>query len=437
MEMSFFNFGQPTTDLTKIWDQCHAHLRPLSDHLQLQEAEFETCPLCNDRKSIRILAHLRFGPDCWLNNSEVLYCYNCDHYTLPSNQTENYQDQIIQWTKDKGLSTQKYNQITAVDARLWTLSPTVLNLEPTTRCNFNCWYCIGRTMKQEDLSFENYVSILDHSPTIKVIAIVGEGEPLLNKRFFDMVKLAKERNIRAVSLSNGSALTQSVVKKICESGLDYLSVSIDSIDPETFAQSRIGGDLNRVWAGIERLVNYRDRHGFKYPVIGLKGSLFTYTKNELPQIIKEAKKRGIDYLEGFQPLNPKQSYVDIYPEEKRALLDDVKDVGQIIARDASDSKLPGSSEFFNRENINFSFFGKRNRLRPNCDEEWVYSLLSGDITPCCQIKYPFDDKWNIIRNPLESILANHHYENMRFNLWNGIFLPDCDGCHKTLSEAEA
>jgi len=427
----FFNKFKLQEDLTKVWDQCHAHLRPSRDHLELSATEFESCPLCSDKKSIRILAHLRFGADCWLNESEILYCYGCDHYVLHSDQIENYQNQAIQWAKDKGDSSGQYNHVTAVDARLWTVSPTVLNLEPTTRCNFKCWYCIGRHMKQEDLSFEDYVKILDHSPTIKVIAIVGEGEPLLHKQFFDMVKLAKQKKIRVVSLSNGSAFAPGVVKKICESGLDYISVSIDSADPETFAQSRIGGDLDKVWAGIERLVNYRNKHGFKYPVVGLKGSLFTHTKEELPKIISEAKKRGMDFLEGFQPLNPKQSYVDIYPEKKKKLLYDVKDVGQKIAQDALESEIPSCAEFFDRENVNISIAGRRNRLRLNCDEEWLYSLLSGDVTPCCQIKTPFDKEWNLVRNPLEDILTNHHYENMRFNLWNGIFLPDCDGCYKT------
>jgi len=435
MEMSFFNFGQPTTDLTKIWDQCHAHLRPLSDHLQLPEAEFGSCPLCNDRKSIRILAHLRFGPDCWLNNSEILYCYGCDHYALLSDQIENYQALAAQWAKDKGASSRKYDQVTAVDARLWTLSPTVLNLEPTTRCNFNCWYCIGRHMKQEDLSFNDFSKILNNYPTLKVLALVGEGEPLLHKRFLDMVKLAKRKGIRVVSLSNGSALTPSVVKKICESGLDYISVSIDSADSEIFKQSRINGDLHKIWAGIERLAQYRNEHGFKYPVISLKGSLFTHTRDEIPGIIQEAKKRGVDFLEGFQTLNPKKSYIDIYPEDKKTLLEDVEDVRQAIARDMKKSALPSAFEFFNREGIKISFGGKRNRLRNNCDEEWLYSLLSGDVTPCCQIKKPADKAWNISSNPVASILTSQRYENMRFNLWNGIFLPDCDGCHKTLSES--
>ena len=145
----------------------------------------------------------------------------------------------------------------------------------------------------------------------------------------------------------------------------------------------------------------------------------------------EAKRRGVDVVESFQPLNPKKSYVGIYPSDKSALLADIRDISARIQSGYATGVLPSVVEFAQREQINISNSGRSNPLRKNCDEEWIYSLLSGDITPCCQIKEPVDPAWNIAKHPLHEILKNEAYENMRFNLWNGLFLSDCEGCSKT------
>lgn len=420
-------------NITGLWDRSHAHLRPLESHLEIPAGEFETCPLCQSNRAMRIRAHLRFGPDHWLQDTSVVHCLECHQYALPQPVQEMHAASAAAWASEHrpGARAADYANVTAVDARLWSRQPTVLNLEPTTRCNFNCWYCIGRHMKQEDIDFDGFARALDNFPTLQILALVGEGEPLLHKRFFDMVRMAKERGIRVVTLSNGSAFSASVIEKLCEAEVDYISISIDSTSSENFAESRIDGDLSKVLEGIGRLTAYRNANGYKYPLIGLKGTLFTHTQDEMPAIVAEAKSRGVDMIESFQSLNPKESYVKIYPADKLALLKDSPQIAEKIVQSYSKVSLPFIGEFAEREKMAISNNGSRNGLRPNCDEEWIYSLLSGDVTPCCQIKQPMDEKWNIFNHSIESILSNQHYENVRFNLWNGIFLKTCDGCSKT------
>ncbi len=409
-------------DISPVWQRCHEHLRPFADPVDSLVAEhLEPCPLCREDKALRIKAHLRFGEQNWYRNADLFYCHACGHYSLPDTET---------------LVSRSEGPVTAVDARLWSRSPTFLNLEPTTRCNFDCWYCIGRSMEQGDLSVEDFKRILDNFPDLRVLALVGEGEPFLNKGFFDMARLARERGIRVVTTSNGSVFSQSVVEKICEAGVTYISVSIDSIDPANFAASRLGGDLDKVWRGLERLRAWRDQQGYSYPVLGLKGTLFSHTQDELPAIIAEARQRGVDVLEGFQTLNTKDSYIQIYPPEQLAELQDVNPIRQKIEqaylqRDVPETeRMPSVQDFMDREGLYVSNIGKPNGLRRNCDEEWIYSLLSGDITPCCQIKQPMNPAWNLREQAISEILAEKSYENLRFNLWNGIFMPECSGCWK-------
>ena len=424
---------QRSSNITALWERCHSHLIPLESSLPLRSGDYENCPLCSENRAVRIRAHLRYGPDCWRHDASALYCYACRQYAIAPRDHTAHTEAVAQWVmvQRPDSNMEEYETLTAINARLWTRSPTVLNIEPTTRCNFNCWYCIGRHMKQEDIDFDGFLAALDNFPTLKILALVGEGEPLMHKRFFDMVEIAKAKGIRVVTLSNGSAFSESVIRKLCESKVDYISISIDSVDPTTFAESRIDGDLDKVLEGIKRLTTFRDANGFNYPMVGLKGTLFDHTRDQLPAIADAAKRSGVDMVEAFQPINPKQSYVEIYPADKLHLLKQSRTVAEKIGEDIGKLTLPTIEEFAKRENMAVSNCGPFNGLRPNCNEEWIYSLLSGDVTPCCQIKDPMDKEWNIFEHSIDAIQSNHHYENVRFNLWNGIFLTACDGCYKT------
>lgn len=413
---------QNALDLTAHWLSNHPHLKPDPNHCKLPD--YLNCSMCGGVRAFEIMAHVRFGPDHWVNETPVMYCPDCNRFCLTA---VRHAECVARVSEIEGLLP------TAIDARLWSINPTFLNIEPTTRCNFSCWYCVGRHMVQADIEVDNFERMLDHFPAVQAIALVGEGEPLLHKGFFDMAEMARRRGIRVLMLTNGSAFSESVVRKLCESEIAYVSISIDSFDSATFAKSRIDGDLNRIWEGISRLRRYRDEQGYEYPKIGLKGTLFGHTEDQIPAIVEEAKRRGVEIFESFQPLNPKISYVRIYPKEKLTELNQLTRVSERIATDsiAARHRLQDVETFCATENIPASNSGRPNRLRPGCDEEWLYSLLSGHITPCCQVKNIIDPAWNLFERSVADILGLPSYENTRFNLWNGLFPDYCNGCWKT------
>lgn len=407
-------------DLTMLWEQSHRHLRPFREHLPLPEGSLGRCPFCGMVHAIALSVQISRGGSAQLADAVVHYCPDCSRYFFdPTVQT--------------GVTAEVCNMpITAINARRWCATPTFLNIEPTTRCNFRCWYCVGRTMQQVNMTLADFEQVFDHFPALQTIALVGEGEPLLHPDFFQMAEMARDRGVRVMITSNGSHFTEDIVRRLCESAVAYVSVSIDSVDPQTFVDSRPPGKLEEIWGGIERLRTYRDLYGYSYPVIGLKGTLFPHTVDQLPAIIDEALRRGMEVYEGFQPLNPMVTYLPCYPEDKMVLLASVGDVASKIASHsaAAVDKLQPISQFCAQEQIDFDKNGRPNGLRPGCDEQWIYALAGGDITPCCQIKQPVSPAWNLAHHRLEAILTDPLYENTRFNLWNGIFPLDCGGCYK-------
>lgn len=400
-------------DITDLWNDAHSHLIPTSDFLENGFIDKVDCPGCSNPSAIKITASLKLVDQT--RQGSVLFCHACSRFHLPEGEIASNE------------------QIVGVDAKLWAASPTFLNLEPTTRCNFSCWYCVGRHMEQADIEIENFVRIIDNFPGLRTLALVGEGEPLMHKQFFDMVKIARDRGIEVGTISNGSTFSRSNIEKICESGINYISISIDSTIPEQFASSRQGGDLAKTLKNIKQLVDYRDSIGSSYPKIGLKGTLFSYSEEELPKIVDLAKQHGVEIFESFQSLNPMSTYIPIYPLDKLPELNTTKDVNARIQLDSSyaQEKLIPIHVFAQNEGIEIDNNGTPNGIRPGCDEQWVYSLLSGDVTPCCQIKHSQSDKWNLSNFSISEIQNDPSYQNLRFNLWNGFFPSMCSGCWKT------
>lgn len=411
-------------NITAAWRASHAHLQPYRNHLALPQNQLHLCPECGGADACHVVANLLPAQGGWLNNAQVLYCPNCGNFLV---------DPAVLFGTHLGVPSEEIPVVSEVDARLWSPLPTFLNIEPTTRCNFRCWYCIGRHMEQRDIRKEDFAAVLANAPTIRTIALVGEGEPLVHPDFFEMAGMAISKGKKVVIISNGSLLNDTNVKKLCESGVSYVSISIDSTDPARFARSRINGNLDDVLRNIQRLRAFRDANGYRYPKIAIKGTLFDYSEGELLDIVTLAREHGAEFFESFQPLNAKQSYVDIYPEENRGQLAFLDRINRAISRDSALARqlLRPAEEFLAEEGIEFGGAGRANGLRPNCDEQYVYTLLTGDITPCCQVKQPLDPEWNLFRHPLGAIFQNLQYENMRFNLWNGIFPEYCRGCGKT------
>jgi len=84
------------------------------------------------------------------------------------------------------------------------------------------------------------------------------GEPLLHPKYFGFVKFLKRRGLYANSPTNGTLLTERNVKRLRESGIDSVSVSIDSLNPEVANKVRqYPGQLHHALNGLKLLKKYR------------------------------------------------------------------------------------------------------------------------------------------------------------------------------------
>jgi MoaA/NifB/PqqE/SkfB family radical SAM enzyme len=150
--------------------------------------------------------------------------------------------------------------------RLASQFPSQVIVDVTELCNLACTHCPHPNFKRS----EHYAGrSLDPDLCAKAVGEVAragaglvqqlrftaEGEPLLHRGIFDMVADAVQRAGTVVSLTtNGVLLTPDRIDRLLHTGVHLVDVSIDALQPETYARIRVHGDLSVTAANVERLI---------------------------------------------------------------------------------------------------------------------------------------------------------------------------------------
>lgn len=302
-------------------------------------------------------------------------------------------------------------------------------IEPTTRCNFTCGFCCGRSMPQEDLDWAHFTAAVDAMPDLRHVELQGEGESLLHPRFHDMVALLRARDIEVSLISNGSLLSERHVDAVLQAGVLKISVSIESPDAETFRRIR-GGKLEKVVRNLEYLMAERRRRGLDRPVVGFSVTVLQSTRAQLGAIYDLYDRLGLDGGITMQPLQQMSSYASVYDDAMAGeRLTDAQADG-IFARFFSDGRLRRIQAarsplrgFYER------FMEGWQPGQGTCPylEEGLYVHRNGAVTACCMIKdterFGFGD---ITTTPTTDLLQQR--DAMRAQLAAGAAPEACEGC---------
>lgn len=145
--------------------------------------------------------------------------------------------------------------------------PVKLDIENVSRCNFKCTMCAVAGWKNgkraEDMSLECFKRLIDEQYGLVEIKLNGLGEALMQgDDYFEMIRYARERHIWVRMTTNASLLhLRDNYKKLVDSGVNEIDISIDGADAETFEEIRVGGDFERVCANAKLLNDYLREKG--------------------------------------------------------------------------------------------------------------------------------------------------------------------------------
>ena len=125
----------------------------------------------------------------------------------------------------------------------------------TARCNQNCKYC-HRFLDIKELDFYSNKKILENLIKNGITDITWTGgEALLYPNLIELLKISKENGVKNKLITNGLILSKSKnIEEICNS-LDYLTLSIDSIDSNINKQLGRGAEHYNTIKNILDYVN--------------------------------------------------------------------------------------------------------------------------------------------------------------------------------------
>jgi radical SAM protein with 4Fe4S-binding SPASM domain len=294
--------------------------------------------------------------------------------------------------------------------------PLTLMVEPTNFCNLKCPLCptgsglLGR--KKASMSFNDFKKIFDEfAPYIIHLRLWNWGEPLLNPELFKMIRYAKKHDVFVNTSTNSSFLTKENAKKLVQSGLDEIIISLDGVSKETYSKYRKKGNFDKVIEAMKMLVSEKKRAKSKTPSIKMQFIIMRHNEHDVDKAIRLAKEIGVDSI-FFKTVGMMD--VSVY--------EPIKDY------------LPQNKEY-RRYGLKHGKISSK--LKNFCDYLWDETTINvdGSVVPCCRDSHNSYVFGNIFNEPFKKIWNNKKYVEFRRQvLKNKQSIALCRYCQGTKKE---
>lgn len=250
-------------------------------------------------------------------------------------------------------------------------------------------------------------SISRHRDAVKVVVLYHGGEPLLNKKFFEMVCAVKQTVPAMVkTVSNGTVMTRRIASEFIGSGLDAVEFSIDGESADQNDRIRLGARCSNVLSNIRTLMAAKGAAGVLHPKIFLSTTQFinpTVPVSEQEPTAPEFLSRefGAEIANG-KVSEIKATFAMRWPH--MTVLDELYDV------------------FLDSEDT---------EIRNECDHvlNTVSIRWNGDVVPCCYDLTSRAVMGNVHHTALETIWNDAPYRALRQSIAEMRFIPLCENCN--------
>jgi radical SAM protein with 4Fe4S-binding SPASM domain len=289
--------------------------------------------------------------------------------------------------------------------------PLKLTVDLTNSCQLRCPLCpTGLQAHDRDAtlySLEQFTKLMeDVGDYVFFIDFYNWGEPLNNKNFDKYVEVAKRYNVSTEISSNFSfKLSDDRIRRLVESGLNEIIVSMDGTTQETYEQYRRKGQIDLVQDNIRRFIKLRTELGRTSPVITWRYLVFGFNEHEIEDAKVMSKDLGVDKIMFFPAFLDEDNYFPTTDVDKITIVDtwvpadpeykmyDVSKTGKLISHH---DKAP---------------FLKR------CDWHYMSAAINADgsVAPCCVAFKKEDDFGNLDDDGSSymSVVNNEKYRGIR------------------------
>lgn len=130
--------------------------------------------------------------------------------------------------------------------------------ETTTSCNLKCIHCRASAVDYRDpreLTLPQSRALLDQLTECgNPVVVLSGGEPLVRPDIFDIASYGTSKGLRMVLATNGTTVDAEISRRLAESGIQRVSVSIDGADSNSHDAFRgVPGAFEGAMNGISAL----------------------------------------------------------------------------------------------------------------------------------------------------------------------------------------
>ena len=288
--------------------------------------------------------------------------------------------------------------------------PISLSIEPTTACNLRCPECPSGlrsftrpTGKLSDALFEKIID--EVQDTLAYLLFYFQGEPFLHPQLLDWVHYASRRGIYTATSTNAHFLTDDVARRVVESGLDRLVVSIDGTTQETYQAYRVGGKLEKVLAGTQNIVRWKKALRSRTPHVVFQFLVVRPNEHQVAEVQTLARQLGVDAV-GLKT-------AQIYDYERGSDL------------------IPTQSQYSRYRRKPDGTYTIKNPLLNHCWKMWHSAVITwdGQVVPCCFDKDAHHTLGNVQERSFADIWRSAPYQRFRQTLLGSRSKIDiCQNC---------
>ena len=193
-----------------------------------------------------------------------------------------------------GASTQTDSGSKLQKARRWRL----LQVESALSCNLRCVMCPWKDVRDQTfnravMDGDVWEAVRPHLPDVVSVDFTGGGEPLLQPRLVQWVAEAKSAGCETGILTNALLLSRNMAEELISSGLDWLCVSIDGADKETYERIREGSDFEKVCDNLAQISGLRTG---AIPKTMINFVMMHNNVHQLEDIVRLAARLGVDQV---------------------------------------------------------------------------------------------------------------------------------------------
>jgi len=325
--------------------------------------------------------------------------------------------------------------------------PCIIDINPTDYCNLKCLSCWQRDpkfdgrldSKQYQLSDEKLLSIIDEGfrLNVKMWEITGGGEPLLRPITIDLMKKIKILGMYGSITTNGTLLSEGLIKDLVKIGWDKVTFSIDGPDASTNDYLRgKRGALNKAINALKTIKSLKAKLKKQTPVITFNTVLSNKNYDKIIGMIRLAKRVGCEEV-NFEPMTTHSEIGEALSlnkeqiEKFQSLIEKTRNVAAKLKirtniQSFKEKRLIEKSDYVQeeakQETINPDFFSIP------CYEPWYHLVIKvdGTVGPCCL----FDGKrMNIKKQTLKEAWFSRRFNKIRKRISKNKFPKCCSICN--------